>query len=530
MFYLNLNKNNHKGPIMSSKFGKLFDAEMEQYKIKVHYESISAQLNDEFCNKLITQCTDMILLSKANKTRELRLVLSELERDIPTRFGFNIKFVEDETMSNIGTWPITLKPNHIYLTAMGQDQWLDQLLDEIQESGTNITNSVENLNRIRWEEPEPTTNEDEDDQPKATSDYMAMYKQYISNMKIGLSKSGLGNVTIDLDKAFVNGLDKEIYGIVILNIPRIVKDIPDIQPEELAALILHEIGHNFTSIEITKDNINNNLTLITTLKDVCAINGKPLKRGLIRAYESITGNVVPNPMNVSDRDVALSLIEWVAKKNNLTTNKTSLINSESQADVFVSRFGLGGSLSSVITKMKAKEGGTTYAILNGAGATLVLFSVFALFSVIAIIIKTMLMLGVFSMLIMAYFSGMISMIIAYNFISPDLKPTGENYDKFKMRLQKIKNDSIRILRTTKLDAKTKAWLIEDIEKTIKLIDKAPRPSEGAFIWLWRKISRGAQTIFDMKRTEELWESLQENDLYLAKTKLDAVINTTGVNK
>ena len=180
--------------------------------------------------------------------------------------------------------------------------------------------------------------------------------------------------------------------------------------------------------------------------------------------------------------------------------------------------------------MKAKTGDNSYAILNGAGATIVLIAVTSILMTVAIIVNAMLLLSAVSKFVIGFFMGVISMIISYNFISSDVKPTSEYYDKFKMRLQKIKNDSIRILRTTKLDAKTKAFLVEDIEKTIKFIEAAPRPTEGAFVWLWRRISRGAQTMFDMKRTEELWEQLQENDLYLAKTKIDAAINTPGVTQ
>ena len=511
---------------MSSVFGKLYNAEMSKYNVNVNIESIQPQLNDWFATELITQCNDIILLTKSNKHREVRIILSKIEANITKRFGFNIKIIEDDAQALPLTYPIMLKPNHIFLEAMGEDYWMDHVLDELQDNGVSVNNTVENMNRIRWND-DPT----DEEQSEADTDYLTLYRQYVSNMKIGLSKSGIGGITIDLEKGYANGVDSNIYGTILLNIPVMLDRLKDITAEELAAILLHEIGHNFVSIENTKANIDNNLTLVTTLKDVCAMNGKPLKRGLIRAYESITGNIVPNASKVSDRDIALSLIERTARRNNLSTTKSHQINFESQSDLFVSRFGLGGALASAIVKWGNYTGTNTYAILNGAGAMLTMVSIMGIVLLAGLLVQALIVIAMEVKMIIGSFMSVIAMVIGLNFISTDVKPTYEVYDKFRTRLQKIKNDSIRIIRTAKLDAKVKAFVIADIEKVSKFIDKSPRPTEGVFSWLWRKLSRGAQTLFDMKRTEELWEQLQENELYVASGKLNAVIQgQTGVLK
>lgn len=533
---------------MSSLFGKLYNAELKGCDIVVHQEAINPQLNDWFINDLISLCNDIVTLAKSNRDREIRVPLSQIETNITKRFGFNVKLVEDQEYSDFETWPIMLKPNHIFLKALGEDDWIDQVLDDIQGGDTELKASVKNLDNIRWNTLDPDAPEEyvldeegnvkrdiagepikkQKQEPMAYKDYNSIFRQYVTNMKIGLSRSGIGNVTIDLEKAYCNGVDKEVFGTTLFHAGKFIREYPDLTPEEFAAILMHEIGHHFNSIENTRANIDNNLTLVTTLKDICAINGKPLKRGLIRAYETITKNPVINMNNISDRDIALSLIEWVAKKNNLSVTGSHRINNESQADLFVSRFGLAGALASAAVKTHFKDYGGS--VLNGFGCTMLMLQWQTVIVVAGLIIKAAIAMAATPIYIVGAILTIINMIGSYNFMSQDVRPSMETYDKFRMRLQKMKNDCIRILRTAKLDTKTRAFLVEDIEKVIKFIEKAPRPTEGAFSWLWRKISRNAQTIFDMKRTEELWEQLQENDLYLAKTKVDAVINGSGVVK
>ena len=522
--------------------------EEQKYEIKVHNEAISPQLNDWFVTELISLSNEIVTLARSNRDREIRIPLSQIEENITKRFGFNVKLVQDTEYEYFETWPIMLKPNHIYLKALGEDEWVDQVLEDIQGGSDVLKSSVSNLDNIRWNTQDPDAPMEyaldengvvkrdiagepikvQKAEPMAWKDYQSIFKQYVTNMKIGLSKSGIGGITIDLEKAYCNGVDKEIYGTILFHAGQFIRRYPDLSPEEFAAILLHEIGHHFASIENTRANIDNNLTLVTTLKDICGVNGKPLKRGLIRAYETITKNPVMNMNKISDRDIALSLIEWVAKKNNLSVNKSHKINNESQADLFVSRFGLGGALASALVKTNRKE--FDGSIVNGFGATMLFLAWQSVIVTISLLIKAFFALSMTPVVIVASMLSLFTMIGSYNFMSPDVRPSMETYDKFRMRLQKLKNDSIRILRTAKIETRTKAFLIEDIEKMIRFIENSPRPSEGAFAWFWRKISRGAQTMFDMKRTEELWEQLQENDLYLAKTKVDAVINSPGVVK
>lgn len=533
---------------MSSLFGKLFNEKLKEGEIVVHQEAIQPQLNDWFVTDLINLSNEIVTLAKSKRDREIRIPLSQIEANITKRFGFNVKLVQDTEYSDFETWPIMLKPNHIFLKALGEDDWVDQVMDDIQGGETEFKSSVKNLDDIRWNTQDPDAPYEyaldengvvkrdiagepikvQKSEPMAWKDYNSIFKQYVTNMKIGLSRSGIGGITIDLEKAYCNGVDKEIFGTTLFHAGQFIREYPDLTPEEFAAILLHEIGHHFISIENTRANIDNNLTLVTTLKDICAINGKPFKRGLIRAYETITKNPVINMNTISDRDIALSLIEWVAKKNNLSVNKSHKINNESQADLFVSRFGLSGALASALTKTHFKD--WNGSVLNGYGATMLMLQWQTVITVTGLIIKASFAFAAVPVYTVGAILTLINMIWSYNFMSPDVRPSMETYDKFRMRLQKLKNDCIRVLRTSKLDIKTRTFLIEDVEKVMNFIEKAPRPTEGAFAWLWRKISRGAQTMFDMKRTEELWEQLQENDLYLAKTKIDAVINAPGVVK
>ena len=95
----------------------------------------------------------------------------------------------------------------------------------------------------------------------------------------------------------------------------------------------------------------------------------------------------------------------------------------------------------------------------------------------------------------------------------------ETYDENRRRLERIRNDMIRQLRTSKLPKKTIDNLVSLIENVNEMVKETPQKALPFLERLYIKFSASGNKALEVRTIERLSEDLMENGIYLAASKM-----------
>lgn len=435
---------------------------------------------------------------KPQPTREdINSGLKEINKLLKERFGILINVINNNHYL-FCTYPISFKINNVL------NPELINIASEIdaftKDDTINTSKDVESLN----------TEKDE----------YKIIKTWALNFKNALKDNRLNNVSIDLKKAYVSGLPEIYKSYIILDIGYAFS--LNLTSLEMTAILLHEYGHNFTTIENTYRHIQNTTILLDSLRSEVGQKGKTVRAALKLTYEKIFKESVSS--SATSEQILTDWLEQEAKLVAFSTSKHAYTDSEALADQFATRFGVGPELTSALNKIINSPHSHNYVLQPIVMLEGILLSMSA--SLFYIWLVNAIGIGLLLNPVMLAVGAIITFILTDIFaLNSDFETSAPlTYDTLYKRYQRVKLDLIRQIRTIEgIDIKFKNRIIEDIELVEKNLKNVKLPSTAILHKLMMIFSSNKRRAFDMKRSQQLMEELSENDLYIASNKIQQFV-------
>lgn len=293
---------------------------------------------------------------------------------------------------------------------------------------------------------------------------------------------------------------------------------------EIAAAIIHEVGHVFTYLHF-----NNKLTII----NLAAYN--IYSRGKIEDKDK-KFSVVYKELKTIDGSVTEKQVEDMIKGNSITaslayfdfiTRNTSFqnllvgldpknhgYNTETVADQFAVRMGFGDSIFGAVSKTanrKTPEWLTFlwYCILFKVFITLYLLTFAIIFGLIG--------LG-FVVPLSASTITIMAIILPFFTIAENISNSGNTYKYKKERLQKIINDAVDSIKNVE-DKQFKETAIENIKVMKSIVNSLPT-EHGMIAKIALMVNKSARTKTSYAAQQELLERIASNDLFVKAVELE----------
>ncbi len=349
---------------------------------------------------------------------------------------------------------------------------------------------------------------------------------------------------IDLKKAKVSGIFSKythsIYMDFYFNMTTI-----GLSPGEVAAIVLHEVGHAFSWYEYSNRLESTNQVMQNVLEELGKKDKnleyvyRELEDGLSMSKEEI------DSLLASESSVIFGYKFFTAVTNKvvsqLPNDKYDETSSEQLADQFCNRFGYGRELVSGLAKINKEHGGEMSSaaeygsFLKTVFLTMLIASFFsALFSsggliaaiLSTVIIPTSMVVGVIlnpAALLFTLAYMFIILILTKVTIRVISNNHHTSYDELVDRYKRIRSDMISLLKNVALTDKDRDTVIFSIDSIDKMIEYG-KEHKNTII----KISESIADVFNYKdkadiKIQQLLEELAANDLFLKSAKLKSVI-------
>lgn len=324
-------------------------------------------------------------------------------------------------------------------------------------------------------------------------------------------------VIFDLNKAIIRGLPADYKVNLICNYMGMVEI--ELTAQEATSVMLHEIGHCWTHLEYSYRNTRNTTVLLDTFMDNYRNKNKTAKESLVLGYIAATNDSSARELLDKNTPAVFAVLtkNYLSFCSEYVTGGThQYTDSEQLADSFASKFGLGGDIVSALTKAQIDNMDIIYAstIISGISGAITVFATIGLLCMGGVGILLALYTGIFSF----FFIGLF-----YNLLFRGERITEEmTYDVGLRRFQRIKNETIKVLRTTELskdDMKTLLDSIDIIDENMKIFAKYVKEKDGPVERIVRMFNSNK---VEIKRLEQMTEDLMENKLHVAANKLKLI--------
>jgi hypothetical protein len=320
---------------------------------------------------------------------------------------------------------------------------------------------------------------------------------YFTEAGMGLHKKKLERI------GYVNRMAGTVHGAfeVLLSNVHITKELldgPALIPEEIAAVILHELGHVFTSFETLGQVVSTNFALAALAERLVETKDIPRRVEILKLAQK---HIMFKDLDIADaskieKKDKLCVVLLDAKIREIRSHTGLSVYDENGweflSDQFATRQGAGRWLITGLDKLHRADGAQEY--LGSAGR---------FFTYIMQILLTFF----FSALTVGLFP---IVMITLGFLT---SPNGGTYDSTDARFKRVRNDMVNALKSPKLDRMAKADILEDI-KVIDEITSKMRPFYGIWDWLYLNVYPKHKRELNQKTLEQELEKLGSNDLYI----------------
>ena len=480
---------------------KILESEYVDNRVRLSMENIASQVGDKEIEKIQRLMDELIEVGNHYtnqlgngisyfRLKQTKHIISEMERLLTRRFGVTFKMVNMDGMV-AAVHPVppindnVINPNVDETYAMISD-YLN--VSECEDGDCDHIKRPRDVKDIR------------DIRDYTMDEKSIVWKLWDSFNKMSKALNTDG-VTVDLEKAMLNGLPKEYTIFVLVDFNLCITKY-GLKSRELMGIILHEVGHAFTHIEQSYRTVKTTSVLLDTMRNEIG-KGKSYTETLKIMYKKMDGKE-----DISDSNATVATL----KVMNLYMDKTSVLDmgnvhsvtdSEQVADMFATRFGYGGELVRGIERVTHHN----YNVLTYIQRTAIYFFFITLYSTLEIVTAiTTAILAPIALILLAMLQTRILDLIIPN------KYNGETYDKLRIRYKRIKLDMVRQIRASDLPKDVIRVYIKEYEYIDKLmsgIDKDLRLTQVlASMTPWNKggIRR--------KLLEQTIEDLMENRLHI----------------
>lgn len=312
--------------------------------------------------------------------------------------------------------------------------------------------------------------------------------------------------TVNPKTSKVSGIFSEIVSDITLG-DRFWNKEGIITPEETAAILLHEIGHVFSYYFFLLKTVKTNIVLNALNRPEYFNSSKDKKIIFLEEIEKdmdfkITDKEQLTACNQETTNIVIISESIRAERSELKTDLYDQRTYEFLSDQFSMAHGAGIHLATGLAKIMKLYGATTDSKFIYVTKSLIGLIRFILFH------------------LLGYKTGKISTIILFwiALIFSNTVPQRELYDSPLVRLRKIKEQLMGILKDRNLDRDFKMQTISDIE-TIDFLTKRYMESPDITDILMKKLLPWARKRESISKLQHDYESLAYNDFYKLSAKM-----------
>ncbi len=466
---------------------KLFDV--------IGVENIATQINDPIVDKLITRFDNIKRLMKTYRSKsskhafgkkEIKEEIEALDNDISDRFGLPYKHIYG---SDGGYAVITVNQGVNNAIAPDREAILGTVEKQIAMCKTTGECGV-----VKDKKQVDGFN---------NSNMLTIMSDLINTTKTINKHLKTKDIKIDFNKAKIDNFPKDTIIYVIGDLYSLLIET-NITSRELAAILMHEIGHSFTHIAYSYRQLENTTVLLETFTNNLKTE-KNLRDNLVHSVKkSLNVDLKGNEAQV------LTQLTTVMVENINGSNVYSSVDSEHLADQFAVRFGLGGDLATGLNKV----------IISFSSNSVFVSTLTTIFSIFiqALLFSFSLMLAISITVFSIILFGIISMLTTF---IVGIDSNRNTYDITETRFKRMKLDLIRQIRESGLDKKYIKEVLKNIETIdtilVDYIDTKSLIGSIGDIMPWN-IDKFINT-----RVQKELEDLSENELHVSKEKLKLIL-------
>lgn len=334
---------------------------------------------------------------------------------------------------------------------------------------------------------------------------LSILKKTYSNIKSLEKTLGGKGLKVDFEKATITGFNQE-EPIFIMCDPFLLFNYINLSPKEATAILLHEIGHAFTFISTGYREVKQTTLLVESFINTVS------KEDRLKSFNMYLKKNYNKELKGDSYDA--TVIVDLVKDKLLDPNINNVLaysDSEQQADQFVARFGLGIELSVGLHKVNKLITDNSISTLP---ATIIvnieiIFMLFIFFSLTGV--------GIFILIICLKMitEFIVKVLSGTTYIKETV------YDDNEDRLRRIKQDIIRQIRTAQVPNSNMKKYIDAVEYLTTITRLYA--NEKSIIFSLGNLAPWNIDKYVMTRMQKLIENTSENELHVAKNKLELLI-------
>ena len=290
--------------------------------------------------------------------------------------------------------------------------------------------------------------------------------------------------------------------------------------KEVAAIVMHEIGHVFSYFESLADTLTTNWVLDAATQALFKTDDQVVRIRIVQDVEDVLkiklGDSTQVAQGITDAESFQVLVLSECEKSSrsrLGAHIYDLRSWESASDQFASRHGASLSLASGLDKMYRLYGADDRygKIVHWVGE----------------IVQSLFVLGLISAAIFSIvagtafaFLGVVYLILVT--LSAFMNPFDDNYDPHKFRLGRIRQDVISRLKRQRLP---KEYVIKTIKEfdQLEVILKDVQHHETLWRKIWVFCSASTRKQRDRMTAQQELELLANNELFITAARLRVLV-------
>ena len=363
--------------------------------------------------------------------------------------------------------------------------------------------------------------------PGTRSDYfemdiMSAGKGFEESMKEQIEKMQTTPCSVDTKTGRISGGYADLSFTIVVDFLGLSK-ICKFTAAEIAAAIIHEVGHIFSFLHFNNkiSIINSAIYNIYSQGNTDDINKKysVVYKELKAIDDKVTEKQIEDMVKGNSITASIAYFDFIVRNTSVENLLTGLsaknhgFNTETVADQFAVRMGFGDSIFGAMNKDTERKLPVWIKFI----AYCILMKVIITFYCLGFSIILGLLTGLYA-IIPGFAVTITAIIMAFKYISDDIKGGDNTYKHKKERLQKIINETIDSLKNVK-DTEFKQSTIESI-KIMKSIVKGLPNEHGAIAKAALMINKNARLEAGYSIQQDLLERIASNELFVKAVELE----------
>ena len=363
--------------------------------------------------------------------------------------------------------------------------------------------------------------------PGTKSDYfemdiMSAGKGFEESMKEQIEKMQTTPCSVDTKTGRISGGYADLSFTIVVDFLGLSK-IFKFTAAEIAAAIIHEVGHIFSFLHFNNkiSIINSAIYNIYSQGNTDDINKKysVVYKELKAIDDKVTEKQIEDMVKGNSITASIAYFDFIVRNTSVENLLTGLsaknhgFNTETVADQFAVRMGFGDSIFGAMNKNTERK----LPVWAKFIAQCIVIKIIMTFYNLVFAIICGLLIGV-SVFIPGSVITVVAIIMAFKYISDDIKDSDNTYKHKKERLQKIINETIDSLKNVK-DTEFKQSTVESI-KIMKSVVKGLPNEHGAIAKVALMINKNARLEAGYSIQQDLLERIASNELFVKAVELE----------